>query len=71
MKKMDGMRIEIAVSDDLGKILALQKIAYRSEAELVGDFTIQPLMQTIEEIREEFKTSLFLKCVDEDREIVG
>lgn len=55
---------------DLEKILALQKEAYISEAGLVGDYFIKPLVQTLEEMTEEFKKGLFLKAV-EDGKIVG
>jgi hypothetical protein len=44
------MVIEKAVVNDAEKILSLQKIAYRSEAEIYDDFTIPPLKQTSEEI---------------------
>ena len=43
------------------EILEIQKIAYVSEAEIVGDFTIPPLHQTIDEILSEFNHQVFLK----------
>lgn len=49
--------------DDAGEILALQKIAYQSEAELNDDLTIPPLTQTLPEIISEFETKVFLKAV--------
>lgn len=49
--------------DDMEEILALQKIAYITEAEIYHDFNIPPLLQTLEEIKEEAKNSLFLKAV--------
>ena len=55
---------------DLEEILALQKIAYRSEAEIHDDFSIPPLHQTLSEIREEFQHQLFLKVVDQGK-IIG
>lgn len=63
-------KIETATIADAGEILALQKLAFQSEAELYGDFTIDPLTQTIEDISEEFKTRTVLKCVADGR-IVG
>jgi len=56
--------------DDLEEILALQKLAYQSEAELNNDFTIPPLLQTLGEIRAEFGQMLFLKVVKDNR-IIG
>ena len=59
------MSIEQATIDDVGEILALQKLAYVSEAEIYDDFTIQPLHQTLEEIEAEFADQCFLKfCAD-------
>lgn len=48
--------------EDLGEILSLQKLAYRSEAALYEDYSIPPLRQTLEEIMEDFKLLLFLKA---------
>ncbi len=48
---------------DAGEILSLQKRAYRSEAEIYGDFSIPPLTQTLENIEEEFQHTTFLKAI--------
>ena len=48
------MEIREAEIHDLPSILALQKLAYQSEAELVGDYSIPPLTQTIEGITDDF-----------------
>jgi len=56
--------------DDAKEILDLQKLAYRSEAEIYHDDTIPPLTQTLEEIRADFKNQVFLKAVMEER-IIG
>ena len=51
---------------DLETILNLQKECYRAEGELYNEFSIPPLMQTLESIREEFNLgTLFLKGVVE------
>lgn len=50
---------------DLADILALQKIAYQSEAELNNDYTIPPLMETIEQIEEAYRNLTILKAVEE------
>jgi ribosomal protein S18 acetylase RimI-like enzyme len=58
-------KIEItkAVFNDLEEILALQKLAFISEAELYDNYDIEPLQQTIENIRADFETHIFLKAV--------
>jgi len=48
--------------EDLAEILALQRLAFRSEAELVSDFTIQPLRQTLDEMTAEYRESVILKA---------
>jgi len=59
-----------ATIDDLPTILELQRQAFREEAKLVGDSSIKPMSQTLEELTEEFERSVFLKFV-QDGEIVG
>ena len=58
------MKVSIiqATPNDAGEILALQKLAYQSEAKLNDDWTIPPLTQTLAEIRAEFETKVFLKA---------
>jgi phosphoribosylanthranilate isomerase len=56
--------------DDLDEILALQKLAYQSEAQLNNDFTIPPLTQTLDEIRAEFGQAVFLKAL-QDGKMIG
>lgn len=53
--------MEKATIADAEEILALQKLAYVSEAEIIDDFTIPPLHQTLDEIRSEFDHQVFLK----------
>ncbi len=66
------MTIDIRKTDpgDADEILALQKRAYQSEAELYQDFSIPPLTQTIEEMRTDMIFQVFLKAVAEES-IVG
>jgi ribosomal protein S18 acetylase RimI-like enzyme len=64
------MEISIASNNDVEEILALQKLAYLSEAELYGDFTIEPLTQTIDEARADCSACIVLKAVV-DGKIVG
>ena len=67
---MDQLPIQVATKEDLPAILALQKKAYLSEANIYNDFTISPLHQTIDNIEDEFKKCLFIK-LERDGEIVG
>jgi ribosomal protein S18 acetylase RimI-like enzyme len=62
--------IELACLQDAEEILELQKIAYLSEAEIYDDYSIPPLKQTIEQIKADFETRLFLKASTKAR-IVG
>jgi ribosomal protein S18 acetylase RimI-like enzyme len=62
--------VDIAAKGDLAEILALQKLAYRSEAEIYNNYAIAPLVQTLQELREEAAGSIILKVV-EDRRFVG
>ncbi|WP_141432727.1 GNAT family N-acetyltransferase [Bacillus sp. 03113] len=55
---------------DASEILSLQKLAYSSEAELYGNYDIEPLKQTVEDVEKAFETHLILKYVH-NRKIVG
>lgn len=59
-----------AQANDLAEILALQKAAYRSEAELLNDFTIAPLRQTLADLENNFNKGIILKAVRNGR-IIG
>jgi len=54
--------ISYASLADAEDILALQKMAYQSEAILYNDWSIPPLTQTIESLRDEFPNSVILKA---------
>lgn len=59
------MILERATVDDAKEILDLQKLSYRSEAEIYNDYAIPPLTQTLAEMKSDFKNQLFIKaCVD-------
>jgi ribosomal protein S18 acetylase RimI-like enzyme len=60
-----------AVREDAAEILALQRLAYRSEAELYGDFSIPPLTQTEAELRADIEQLVVLKTVTAEGRIVG
>lgn len=51
---------------DAAEILALQRLAYQSEAELYQDFGIPPLRQTQAEMEDDCRTQTVLKAVDGD-----
>lgn len=65
------MMIKKVGYDELGEVLELQYRAYRSEAELLGDFDIPPLRQTLAEVQEEWEKGVILKAVDESGEMIG
>ena len=60
-----------AESGDLEQILELQYLAYQSEAALLNDYSIPPLKQTMEEVKQEYSHSIFLKAADEKGNIIG
>jgi len=70
MSQIDEYLIELASIEDAEEILGLQKLAYKSEAKIIGDFTIPPLLQTIDDIRSEFNLQIFLKVTVENK-IIG
>jgi ech hydrogenase subunit C len=67
MKSMHGRMKEMiigrATAGDAPEILALQKIVYRNEAEMYDDWSLAPLRQTLEEMRRDFDTRVFIKAV--------
>lgn len=71
LKAVTPHHIVQAEEADLEAILELQRLAYQGEARLLNDFSIPPLMQTLEEMKEEFRSGIFLKAVDEKGKIVG
>ena len=57
------MFISQASIEDAEAILKLQKIAYQSEAQIYNDFSISPLTQTLDQIKADFASKVFLKAV--------
>lgn len=55
---------------DAEEILSLQKLAYRSEAEIYNDFSIEPLVQMLEQLQQQFEDHIILKAVV-DHAIIG
>jgi ech hydrogenase subunit C len=58
-----GFIINRANQNDIPEILALQKIAYRSQAEIYGDDSVPALGQTLDQITAEFEKTIFIKAV--------
>ena len=52
-----------AVREDLPEILALQRVAYQSEAEVYGDDSLPALQQTLPDMQKDFDRMRFLKAV--------
>lgn len=62
--------IEKANINDLKEILDLQHFAYITEAERFNNMNIQPLTETLDELKEEFNNGLVLKLTI-DNKIIG
>ena len=59
----EGVTIERAASEDAAAILELQKLAYQSEARLYDDWSLPPLVQTLESMRDDIEKSVVLKAL--------
>ncbi|MCA1053808.1 GNAT family N-acetyltransferase [Rossellomorea aquimaris] len=59
---MKKMIVEASI-EDAGEILQIQKLAYVSEAEIDGNYEIEPLLQTIEDVEMAFSEHVVLKLV--------
>jgi len=59
-----------ASEQDAAEMLAIQKLAFHGQGILYNDFTLPPLVQTLEELVRDFRTYAFLKALY-DGEIVG
>lgn len=63
---------ESAQERDLPEILALQRLAFECEAQALNDWTIQPMTETLEELRQEFFAGPVLKiCEPENGRIIA
>jgi ribosomal protein S18 acetylase RimI-like enzyme len=62
--------VQPAEPGDAAEILALQKLAYWSEAAIYNEFAIPPLTQTLEDMRADLTHQTCLKATIDDR-IVG
>lgn len=64
------MKVIKATIEDAKEILALQKSTFLSEAKINDDYDIEPLTQSLEQIKNDFAVYTYFKVV-EDGEIVG
>jgi ech hydrogenase subunit C len=62
MAGLEYMHISSASVSDAPAILALQKLAFQSEAELYNDFMLSPLTQTLKQLEADFSDKVFLKA---------
>lgn len=67
LQHWQDVAIAPAAEPDLDAILALQKLAYQSEAQRYHDFNLPPLLQTAEEIRADFARMAFFKATSGER----
>jgi len=68
------VRIKCANLNDAEAILDLQKRAYVSEAKIYNDYTIPPLTQGLDQIKNEIREQNFLKAIEDSNntlKIVG
>lgn len=65
------MLILDAAISDLRTILELQYLAYQDEAKILNDYEIPELVETEEQIEEEFFNGVILKAVDDVGQIIG
>ncbi|MBB4781222.1 ribosomal protein S18 acetylase RimI-like enzyme [Streptomyces rapamycinicus] len=55
-----SVTISAATADDAEQILKLQYLCYQGEAELYGDFSIEPLTQSLDDLRAELSEGCVL-----------
>ncbi len=65
------MIVQQANVDDAEEILALQKLCYLSEAEIYSDYTIPPLVDTLDMVKCDFEKYFFLKVTKEGKIIAS
>jgi GNAT superfamily N-acetyltransferase len=65
------MRVEKIELNDLQAILALQYLAYQSQAQLCNDFAIPPLTETLADAIKVFPDLVMLKAIDDNGAILG
>jgi ribosomal protein S18 acetylase RimI-like enzyme len=64
------MNISSATIEDAAAIFDLQRLAYQTEAAIYDDFSIPPLVETLDQLRDQFCSRGFLKAMEGGR-LVG
>jgi GNAT superfamily N-acetyltransferase len=64
------MIIQRATVSDAKDILVLQKLAYMGEAEIYNDYTIEPLVQSLQGVKKQIREQAVFKAMVDD-DIVG
>jgi ribosomal protein S18 acetylase RimI-like enzyme len=67
---MTMMILSPATEEDAAAIFDLQQCAYQTEAAIYDDYSIPPLVETLDKLRDQFRIKRFLKAAQDDR-IVG
>ena len=68
---LDEIQFSAAEPSDLATILELQYLAYQSEAKLLNNPSIPPLLETLDELEQEYKEGIILKAVGANNTIIG
>ena len=64
------MNMLSATIEDVAAIFDLQRLAYQTEAAIYDDFAIPPLVETLDQLRDQFHSKRILKAMEDGR-IVG
>jgi ribosomal protein S18 acetylase RimI-like enzyme len=65
-KTCPGLQIVPASRADAATILQLQRLAYQTEARMYRDWSLPPLLETLNQLQKEFDVSTLLKAVLDD-----
>ncbi len=65
----DQIEVKQASVEDAETSLQLQMRAYLSEAEIYNDYGIPPLIQSLNEIKQEFSQQAFLKAIQKEEKM--
>lgn len=63
--------IKKAGYEDLERLMRIQHLSYQSQAEMLNDFTIDPLLETLEDLQAVFSQLVILKAVSPDGALIG
>lgn len=63
--------IERVKECDLEAVLSLQKAAFMEVAKQMNNYNIPPLLQNIQDIRNDFNTCVILKYISSENQLVG